>query len=79
MSRKEKLLERLKNNPNDATFADIRAMLEQEGFQLDRVSGSHHVFKREDVIFVVPVHKNRVKSVYVKRAVAIIEDLRHRG
>ena len=75
MSRKEKLLQRLKNNPYDATFADIQKMLEDEGFQLDRVSGSHHVFKRDEVIFVVPVHKNRVKSVYVKRAIAIIEDL----
>ena len=75
MSSKEKLLQRLKNNPYDATFADIQKMLEDEGFQLDRVSGSHHVFKRDDVIFVVPVHKNRVKSVYVKRAIAIIEDL----
>ncbi len=75
MSRKEKLLQRLKNNPYDATFADIQKMLEDEGFQLDRVSGSHHVFKRDQVIFVVPVHKKRVKSVYVKRAVAIVEDL----
>jgi predicted RNA binding protein YcfA (HicA-like mRNA interferase family) len=66
MSRKEKLLERLKNSPNNCTFDDLRLMLEEEGFELDRVSGSHHIFKKSDVIFVIPVHKNRVKSVYVE-------------
>lgn len=40
---------------------------------LERVAGSHHVFKREATIFVVPVHKNKVKAVYVKRVVEIIE------
>jgi predicted RNA binding protein YcfA (HicA-like mRNA interferase family) len=75
MSRKEKLLEQLKNNPNDATFADIRKLLEQEGFLLERITGSHHIFRKDAIVFVVPVHKKRVKSVYVRRVVAIIEDM----
>jgi predicted RNA binding protein YcfA (HicA-like mRNA interferase family) len=72
--RKGKLLERLKNNSKGATFSDIRTLLSQEGFELDRVTGSHHVFKRPGVTFVVPVHSNRVKSVYVKRLIELIED-----
>jgi predicted RNA binding protein YcfA (HicA-like mRNA interferase family) len=71
--RKLKLLERLKNNPHGATFADIRTLLLQEGFALDRVAGSHHIFKRSGVTFVIPVHKGRVKSVYVKRVIELIE------
>jgi predicted RNA binding protein YcfA (HicA-like mRNA interferase family) len=71
--RKRKLLEHLKNNPKGATFDDIRALLSQEGFQLDRVTGSHHIFKRQGVTFVVPVHGNRVKSVYAKRLIELIE------
>jgi hypothetical protein len=43
--RKGKLLERLKNNPKGGTFDDIRTLLSQEGFELDRVTGSHHIFK----------------------------------
>jgi predicted RNA binding protein YcfA (HicA-like mRNA interferase family) len=73
MSKKGKLLERLKNNPAGATFAEIRNLLSQEGFQLDRVAGSHHIFKRGAVIFVIPVHNNRVKAVYVKRMIELIE------
>jgi predicted RNA binding protein YcfA (HicA-like mRNA interferase family) len=71
--RKRKLLDRLTNNPNGATFDDVRTLLSHEGFQLDRVTGSHHIFKKSGVIFVIPVHANRVKSVYVKRVIALIE------
>ena len=73
MSKKGKLFERLKNNPKEATFADIRKLLRQEGFQLDRITGSHHIFKRAAVTFVIPVHNQRVKTVYVKRVIELIE------
>ena len=73
MSRREKLLELLKQSPNNVTFAQIRKLLEQENFTLERITGSHHVFRREATIFVVPVHKNKVKAVYVKRVIEIIE------
>jgi len=71
---RRKLLERLKNNPQGATFDDIRRLLSQEGFELDRVTGSHHIFKRSGITFVIPVHRNRVKRVYVKRLIELIED-----
>lgn len=73
MSKREKLWLRLKNNPNDATFSDIRKLLEQEGFMHDRVTGSHHVFTKDEITFVVPVHNNKVKTIYVKRVVELIE------
>ncbi|MCY7376879.1 MAG: type II toxin-antitoxin system HicA family toxin [Pyrinomonadaceae bacterium] len=74
MSKREKLLESLKQSPNNVTFAQIRKLLEQEDFMLERITGSHHVFKRGTTIFVVPVHKNKVKAVYVKRVIEIIEE-----
>jgi predicted RNA binding protein YcfA (HicA-like mRNA interferase family) len=71
--RRRKLLERLKNSPKGATFDNVRTLLLQEGYELDRITGSHHIFKREGIIFPIPVHKNRVKSVYVKRVIELIE------
>ncbi len=41
MSKKDKLL---KSSPNNITFEDIRKLLELEGFDLDRITGSHHIF-----------------------------------
>ena len=38
MSKKSKLFERLKTNPKGTTFATIRKLLLQEGFELDRIS-----------------------------------------
>jgi len=73
MTKRDRLIELLKNSPNNITFGDIRKLLEIEDFMLDRISGSHHIFKKNEVIFVIPVHHNRVKSVYVKRVIELIE------
>jgi predicted RNA binding protein YcfA (HicA-like mRNA interferase family) len=76
--RKQKLIDRLTNNPKHATFEDIRTVLKYAGFRLDRVTGSHHIFKKSRVTFVIPVHANRVKSVYVKRVIALILEAKGR-
>ena len=76
--RKQKLLTRLKNTPSGATFDDIRSLLVQEGFQLDRVTGSHHIFRKAGITFVIPVHANRVKSVYVKRVIKLVEETKEK-
>jgi len=44
MAKRAKLFERLKNNPKDATFAEIEKLLTGEGFILDRISGSTMYF-----------------------------------
>jgi predicted RNA binding protein YcfA (HicA-like mRNA interferase family) len=75
MTKREKLRQRLKNNPKNATFSDIRKLLEQEGFELNRITGSHHVFTKGEITFVVPVHNNKVKTVYVKRVIELIEQV----
>ncbi|HLA96516.1 MAG TPA: type II toxin-antitoxin system HicA family toxin [Pyrinomonadaceae bacterium] len=74
MSKREKLLDSIRNSPNNVTFAQIRKLLESSGFSLERIGGSHHVFKRGDTIIPIPVHNNRVKIVYVKRVIEIIEE-----
>ncbi len=74
MTKRDKLLDRVKQSPHNVTFADIRKLLESEDFVLDRIAGSHHVFRKADIVFVVPVHQNRVKVVYVKRVIEIIEE-----
>ena len=74
MAKRAKLLEKLKNNPKDATFAQIEKLLKSEDFILDRISGSHHIYKRGSIIFVVPRHGGKVKTVYVKRLIEILEE-----
>jgi len=73
MAKRRKLLDQLKNSPNNVTFTDIRKLLEIENFALDRITGSHHIFKKNEIVLVIPVHNNRVKSAYVKRVIELIE------
>ena len=72
--RKGELLKKFKNNPKGARFDDVRTLLSQEGFRLDRIAGSHHIFKKPGITFAIPVHNNRVKAVYIKRMIEIIEE-----
>ncbi len=76
MTKKEKLLERIKNNPKNVKFSELKQLLLDENFILDRISGSHHIFRYKDIVFVIPMHKNQVKSVYIKRVIEIIEEIR---
>lgn len=50
--------------PSEMRFAAVRAILEKVGYRLIRVRGSHHVFS-------IPVHRGKVKSVYVRQAVKL--------
>jgi predicted RNA binding protein YcfA (HicA-like mRNA interferase family) len=73
MGKREKLIDRLTNSPQNATFADIRNLLEYEGFYLDRVTNSHHIFIYAETIFVIPVQHHKVKTIYVEQVLALIE------
>jgi predicted RNA binding protein YcfA (HicA-like mRNA interferase family) len=73
MGKREKLIERLTNSLQNATFADLRNLLEYEGFYLDKATDTHHIFIYAETIFVIPVHSNRVKTIYVAKVLELIE------
>ena len=52
---------------SDVRFDVVRRQFESQGWTLNRVRGSHHIFSKPGQgSFPVPVHKGRVKAVYVK-------------
>ncbi len=60
--------------PSEIRFDDFRKILEAVGYRLARVSGSHHVFTLEGrEPFSAPVHKGKVKPVYVRKATKLAE------
>jgi hypothetical protein len=73
MGKREKLIDRLTNSPQNATFADIRNLLEYEGFHLDRITDIYRFFVYAETIFVIPVHHNKVKKIYVQKVLELIE------
>jgi predicted RNA binding protein YcfA (HicA-like mRNA interferase family) len=54
---------------SDVRFADIRRMLERHGWELVRISGSHHIFAKDGEVRLIslPVHRGKVKHAYVRR------------
>jgi hypothetical protein len=73
MKRKHKVFDKIKNNPKDVRFNVLKNMLIEEGFILKRTTGSHFVFTKGELTFIVPSHNNKVKEIYVKRVIDLIE------
>ncbi len=54
--------------PSEVRFAALKRRLEEHGWTLDRISGSHHIFVKEGEDHIsVPVHKGRVGPGYIRR------------
>ena len=82
MSKRAKRLQRLRSNPKNVTFDDLRTVLEDYGFTLERSSGSHHSFKAkiagEFRLLVVP-YSRPVRPIYVKDAIELIDEIIEAG
>ena len=74
MSQRTKLLERIRNNPNDVAFSDLTAALEGLGFPLIRTTGSHHYYGVGGCIVVVPRHGSKVKAYVVRQALGVLDE-----
>lgn len=68
MSRKEKLLKAIKNNPKDVQFEDLKKLLLSYGYKAFNSGGSHWVFRKEGCKEEVIPRKKPVKAYYVIRA-----------
>jgi predicted RNA binding protein YcfA (HicA-like mRNA interferase family) len=73
MGKREKSIDKLTNSPQNATFTDIRNLLEYEGFYLDRVTDSHCIYIYAETIFVIPIHHNKVKMICTEKVLESIE------
>ena len=73
MGRKEELLDRLRNNPNNVRFEELDKLLSWYGFERRQGKGDHYIYKRKGCRpLSVPRHRP-VGKVYVKQALAQIE------
>lgn len=61
--------------PSEKRFAQVLGMLEDAGYELVRISGSHHIFEKPGFDLVsIPVHNCKVKQVYVREVEKIVRD-----
>ncbi|NOR83637.1 MAG: addiction module toxin, HicA family [Ardenticatenales bacterium] len=79
MSRREKLLARIRNNPRSVTYDELAGVLEWHGFECRKGKGSHRIFKRGGTKIVIVWRKPHVHSNAVKEALAVIDSLSEPG
>ena len=76
MSKIEKLIEKLRNNPRDANIAMIRKILDK--FELEYVwgKGDHLNVKHPniDYILTIPAHKP-IKPIYIIKLIKMINEI----
>ena len=66
MSQIEKLIERMKSQPNGVRPDEAQRVLNAYGYRLDRQHGSHMHFINEDGDVITIPNKNPLKAIYVK-------------
>lgn len=60
---------------SEVRFAEVRKLLQQHGYALVRISGSHHIFEKVGGGHIPnPVHGGKVKPVYVRQIQKIVEE-----
>ena len=74
MTRRDKLVERIRRRPVSARFSDVRSLLEDYGWTYDRMNGSHAAFtKPGESTLSIPVHNKEVKHFYVGRICDLLD------
>lgn len=67
MARAEKLLEDMRRLPTEMRLSQVQTVLEYLGWRLDRVDGSHFIYKRDGHHLSIPRHSGYVRGVYLKQ------------
>lgn len=74
--RPERLLERLsQGHVQNVRFTDVRRLVEALGFELDRVAGSHHIFRHQALPELLNLQdvRGEAKPYQLRQLLAMIE------
>lgn len=76
MTKKEKLIEKFKNNPWSLKFWEIKIILKNLWFEKIEANWSHTKFKNKILIndIIIPVHNNDCKDFYKKQILKILKN-----
>lgn len=73
---RRKLLQLILDNPRNVRFDDLVRVVEGFGFRLDRISGSHHIYKLTGISQLINLQNvgGMAKSYQVKQFLEIVEE-----
>ena len=76
MSKKEKALEKLRQNPKHVRFEELETVLIRLGFQKRQDGTSHAMFTFGNHIINVPKRKPFVKPIYVELVLKVLDKIK---
>ena len=59
MTKADKKNQKIRRNPKNIKFQDVVSWLEDNGFSLDRISGSHYIFVHPAIETPINIKKER--------------------
>jgi hypothetical protein len=70
-----KLLRKALDSPQNLRFAEATKLTEAFGFYLDRINGSHHIFKRAGISELINLQNVRgmAKPYQVRQLIKLVE------
>lgn len=78
MTRREKRLQKLRQNPKNVSFDMLKRLLEDYGFEHVRTAGSHHTFvaviEARNWRLTIPYHRP-IKTPYIRQALLAIDEI----
>ena len=79
MTKREKLLQKVRNNPKHVSLSDLESLLDSYGFVRRELGpGSHRYYSRPGgyaVLVPAPHKRAHVKTVYVRDVLRLIEQI----
>jgi len=76
MSKFEKLIDRIKNNPKSVSFDDLKKVIEKSGWKVINVVGSHYTFEKEGELRQLVKPHGKRKDLYEREVKIWIEKLK---
>ncbi|MCL4880428.1 MAG: type II toxin-antitoxin system HicA family toxin [Anaerolineae bacterium] len=77
MTRRQKLYQRLLNHQKNVRFDELISVVEAFGFELDRIKGSHRVYKHpavpDDFLVLLPDKNGQAKPYQIKQFLGLVE------
>lgn len=82
MSKREKRLQKIRQNPSDVSMDELEQVLRDYGVERDHATGSHYIFRYnlngQNLRLSIPYRKP-IKAIYVKESIAVIDQIRAAG
>jgi len=79
MSKREKRLQKIRQNPTNVSMDELEKVLNDYGIERDHATGSHYIFRYtlegQHLRLSIPYRKP-IKAIYVKESIVVIDQIR---